>query len=775
MTRLVLKAPVSETDHELRALIDQLANDLCRSVDGDFDFYIDILSEDPLFQKLRMLVNSTLDSARQGIASIQADKERAENEQRLIAQRDKAQAAAQARTDFLANMSHEIRTPMHGIMGMCELLLDTQLSDTQEKLLTTLLESARGLLRILNDILDMSKLEAGRVQMERVAFKLQEVVESVHDLKAVQANKKQLGFEVRMDPRVDHLFGDPYRLRQVLINLLGNAIKFTPSGHIHLEVSLHPQALPDLVAMQPALSHALQACEKGWLCVSVSDTGIGMDAQAQQQLFQKFAQLDASITRRFGGTGLGLAITREVVVLMGGTIEVTSQLGQGSTFKVWLPYHPANEVSPKHSASLMGTTVLVADASAANRQNTRAFLERHGAQVMEADHAQMVADVVRQYVSHAERLDLIIMDADMPGGDAMSVMAQLEALDTSGLPPLLLALDDDQTQTHWPELVSGVIFKPFDRGQLMLEIQRILNRRAVLISPTPPHAAASTKPVTSKLRVLMAEDNPINRMTASGMVQTAVQNWVMVEDGQQALDALSAQPFDLVLMDIQMPRMSGLEAIARLREPGSVFRDLPVVALTANAMVTDRDRFLSAGFSDHLSKPFRRADLLALIDKWSQRLAQTEHIADPHLEAPLPTPITLAAETSTADIPTFDALQFQDNFSVFSEEEQIEMLIETRAQLLQEREKIHRHMALHEFDLAERAAHKLAGGMGAMSMLALSVSAKQLMVSLQTPDSPEHRLADLRTFEQHAKMVLDLLEHPQTLLAEARQPDPSTT
>jgi CheY-like chemotaxis protein len=323
--------------------------------------------------------------------------------------------------------------------------------------------------------------------------------------------------------------------------------------------------------------------------------------------------------------------------------------------------------------------------------------------------------------------------------------------------------------------VSGVIFKPFDRGQLMLEIERILNRRAVPLSPTPPHAAASTKPLTNKLRVLMAEDNPINRMTASGMAQAAVQTWVMVEDGQQALDALSAQPFDLVLMDIQMPRMSGLEAIARMREPGSVFRDLPVVALTANAMVTDRDRFLSAGFSDYLSKPFRRADLLVLFDKWSRRLTQTEHIAAPHLEVLPPTPNTFRAETSTADTPTFDALQFQDNFSVFSEEEQIEMLMQTRMQLLQEREKIHRHMALHEFDLAERAAHKLAGGMGAMSMLALSVAAKQLMMSLQTPDNSSQRLEDLRTFEQQAKMVLDLLEHPQTLITEAHQPAPSTT
>ena len=765
-------APSAHDEEAFRWLIDQLANDLCRSVDGDFDYIIDIRSQDPVFQKLRMLVNATLDAARQGIASIQAEKVRIENEQHLIAQRDQARAAAQTKASFLANMSHEIRTPMHGILGMCELLLDTGLTDAQEKLLTTLLDSARALLRILNDILDMSKLEAGRVTLEQIAYNLPEVVERVYDLKAVQAQKKQLGFEVHIDPHIQHLDGDPYRLRQVLINLLGNAIKFTPRGRICLDVSLHPQPVPDLGDQPAAMRHPLKPHDSGWLSLRVCDTGIGMDHAAQQQLFQTFGQLDASITRRFGGTGLGLAITREVVSLMGGAITVRSQPDQGSTFTVWLPYHPSQEACPKVSASLHNTTVLVADASQTNRQNTRQLLERHGAQVIEATQAQDVLLCVQQGLAQGCPIDLILMDADLSAHD---VLTQLGERLAHAVPPVLMAVDDDNPSA-WPAAVTGLLIKPFDRGQLLEQVERLLShpdrqpRRAV--SATPSDRIHSSPSPARHLRVLMADDNPINRLTAEGMAKDAVQHWVMVEDGQAALEALAAEPFDLVLMDIQMPRMSGLEAIAQLRRQDSVHRTLPIVALTANAMVTDRERFLSAGFSDYLSKPFRRADLLALFDKWAHRQApssdssprSTPTLTPEQRSRPASEPV--CNSSTTAPLPLFDAQAFQENFSVFTPDEQIEMLQQARQQLLEEREKLHRHVALEAFDLAQRAAHKLVGGMGAMCLSALSQAARRLMHALHEGQHAQ-RLAQLKLFEQQAQLALDRLADPHGLLADA--------
>ena len=605
------------TDTSLRQQIDDLANQLCRTVDGDFNFHITTKSHDPLFQKLRMLVNATLDSAREGIESVKQEKERLETQRRLIAERDQAQALAQAKSDFLANMSHEIRTPMHGVLAMCELLFETPLTAEQKKLLNTQFVSAKALLHILNDILDISKLEAKQVQVEHIPFDLTDVLESVGDLMVVQATQKGIRFETHMHCTHKHWLGDAQRLRQILINLLGNAVKFTDTGLVSLTVEHSTAASP--VGGQP----------QDWLTFKVSDTGIGINPQSLTQLFQKFNQIDPSTTRKFGGTGLGLAITKELVQLMGGQIDVRSQPGQGSTFTVSLPMDPA--AAPQQSNAPTN-------------------------------------------------------------------------LDTVSAP------------TH---------------------IQHI--------------------------HVLLAEDNEINQLTVQGMLAPHVATLHIVNNGQSALEAVQAQAFDLVLMDVQMPVLSGVDATRAIRKLGGPLAQVPIVALTANALVSDRERFLQSGFTDYLSKPFRRSQLLSLVQRLTQGLTQ-------------PSSATGLLSAPSHPIKWFNAALFNDNFSVFDRSEQIKLLHTAAEQIKEAVVQLQTAKAAQSLQDIEQICHRLAGAMGAVALEQLSHLARSAME--QTQHTRHHNNtaiqaleAPLQALEQHAQEVLSKLKQPEGLLAlNARQP-----
>ncbi len=744
---------MSADDAAFRILVNGLADELCRSVDGRFDFRVDIASEDPDFQKLRMLVNSTLDTARRGIESIAAEKEREGNERRLIAERDQAEAQAKMRSEFLANMSHEIRTPMHGILGMCELLMDTPLSDPQEKLLSSLLESARSLLRILNDVLDISKLEAGHVQVERIPFDLAELVDGVTDLKAVVAGQKKLAFHLETDDRIGPVVGDPHRLRQVLLNLLANAIKFTQTGQVRLKASLEDAETPlfpenAFLALEPAE----RTCRDGWLRFEVMDTGIGMSAEAQKHLFRKFSQLDPSISRRFGGSGLGLAITREIVRLMGGAITVESELHRGSSFSVWLPHRPTSDVPRKSGASLNGVEILVIDDNADNREIARATLQRYGASVTSCEDGFMGLAELEERLTLGLRLDLVLLDARMPVLDGKSVLERFRER-CPGLkpPPVLVAISGEAAEEHWPEDVVGFITKPFDRARLLKQIETVL--RAEPDGSEEARPAPVAQQFRPRLRVLLAEDNEINRMIAAKMLEGSVARLTMVEDGMEALEALSTGDFDLVLMDVQMPRMSGLDAIAAIRGTASRYRDVPVVALTANAMVTDRDRFLAAGFSDYLSKPYRRSDIEALLGKWTARLATTPETTEPSADE---------AGRPDADQVDFDDASFMNNFSVFDPEERAEILRQAQEQLEEETGKIRRAALEGDIPTIEAASHKLAGGLGAVGFVRVSTSARRLMTLAQAHGGEGMRPA-LEDFFAVAARASDLLSSGDAL------------